>query len=122
MPPEEIDSLDAKRLKGLVLSPVARIDELSEQNKKLLEHISTLLAQNSTLLAHIAELEGRGGKPPTSPSSNQRSSSWSSTSWSPRRSVSPYRPPCSCAPTSSLSRPNLRTHSLLHLLTAEIFS
>jgi hypothetical protein len=92
-PRKEIASLDAKSLKGLVLSLVARIDELSEQNKKLLEHISTLLAR-------IAELEGRGGKPPTSPSSNQRSSSWSSTSRSPRRSVSPYRPPCSCAPTS----------------------
>jgi hypothetical protein len=47
-----------------VLSLVARIDELSEQNKKLLEQISTLLAQNSMLLARIAELEARGGKPP----------------------------------------------------------
>src|SRR5262249_21997835 len=70
MPPEEIDSLDAKSLKGLVLSLVARIDELSEQNKKLLEHISTLLAQNSTLLARIAELEGRGGKPPKTPANS----------------------------------------------------
>jgi hypothetical protein len=36
MSPEEIDSLDAKSLTGLVLSLVARIDELSEQNKKIL--------------------------------------------------------------------------------------
>ena len=47
MPPEEFDSLDAKSLKGLVLSLLAKIDELFEQNKALLER--------------IAELEGRGG-------------------------------------------------------------
>jgi len=59
MPAERIDSLDAKSLNALVLSLVARIDGLSEQNKKLLEQISTLLEQNSTLLARIAELEPR---------------------------------------------------------------
>ena len=54
MPPEELDSLDAKSLKGLVLSLLAKIDELFEQNKVLLER--------------IAELEGRGGgKPPKTP-------------------------------------------------------
>jgi len=54
MPPEEFDSLDAKSLKGLVLSLLAKIDELFQQNKALLER--------------IAELEGRGGgKPPKTP-------------------------------------------------------
>src|SRR5215470_18629096 len=54
MPPEEFDSLDAKSLKGLVLSLLTKIDELVEQNKALLER--------------IAELEGRGGgKPPKTP-------------------------------------------------------
>src|SRR5215813_7062002 len=60
MPPEEFDSLDAKSLKGLVLSLLAKIDDLLEQKKKLLE-------QNSALLARIAELEGRAGKPPKNP-------------------------------------------------------
>jgi transposase len=63
MPPEEIDSLDAKNLKGVVLSLLARIDELFEQNKKLLE-------QNSALLARIVELENRGGKPPKTPANS----------------------------------------------------
>ena len=70
MPAERIDSLDAKSLNALVLSLVARIDGLSEQNKKLLEQISTLLEQNSTLLARIAELEGRAGKPPKTPTNS----------------------------------------------------
>ena len=70
MPPERIDSLDAKSLNALVLSLVARIDGLSEQNKKLLEQISTLLEQNSTLLARIAELEARAGKPPKTPTNS----------------------------------------------------
>ena len=63
MPPERIDSLDAKSLKALVLSLVGRIDELSEQNKKLLEQITTLLAR-------IAELEARAGKPPKTPTNS----------------------------------------------------
>jgi hypothetical protein len=63
MPPEGIDSLDAKSLKGLVLSLLAKIDELFEQNKRLLE-------QNSTLLARIAELESRTGKPPKTPTNS----------------------------------------------------
>jgi transposase len=53
-----------------MLSLVARIDELSEQNKNLLEQITTLLAQNSMLLARIAELEARGGKPPKTPTNS----------------------------------------------------
>src|SRR5215468_4520629 len=62
MPPEGIDSLNADSLKGLVLSLLAKIDDLVEQNK--------------VLLARIAELEGRAGKPPTNsslpPSSGQK--------------------------------------------------
>jgi transposase len=57
MPPERIDSLDTDSLKGLVLSLLARIDQLSDQNKKLIEQIGTLLAR-------IAELEGHQAKPP----------------------------------------------------------
>jgi hypothetical protein len=53
MPPEGIDSLGADSLKSLVLSLLAKIDELLEQNK--------------TLLARIAELEARAGKPPKTP-------------------------------------------------------
>ena len=77
MPPEEFDSLDAKSLKGLVLSLVARIDELAGQNKTLLDQnnslqarIDQLLEQISTLLARIAELEGRSGKPPKTPTNS----------------------------------------------------
>src|SRR5215470_5444433 len=63
MPPERIDSLDADGLKGLVLSLLAKIDQLSDQNKKLMEQIGTLLAR-------IAELEGRGPKPPKTPTNS----------------------------------------------------
>jgi transposase len=63
MLPEGIDSLNADSLKSLVLSLLARIDELSEQNKKLLEQISELLAR-------IAELEARSGKPPKTPTNS----------------------------------------------------
>src|SRR5579864_9751929 len=56
MPPEGIDSLNADSLKGLVLSLLAKIDELVEQNK--------------ALLARIAELEGRAGKPPKTPTNS----------------------------------------------------
>jgi len=56
MPPEGIDSLNADSLKGLVLSLLARIDDLVEQNK--------------ALLARIAELEGRAGKPPKTPTNS----------------------------------------------------
>jgi transposase len=57
MPPEGIDSLNADSLKGLVLSLLAKIDDLVEQNKALLTRIDELQAR-------IAELEGRAGKPP----------------------------------------------------------
>jgi transposase len=69
MPPE-IDSLNADSLKGLVLSLVARIDELDEQNKSLQARINELHEQNTTLLARIAELEGRAGKPPKTPTNS----------------------------------------------------
>jgi transposase len=63
MPPEGIDSFDAKSLQGLVLSLMARIDELAGQN-------NALLARIDELLARIAELEGRSGKPPKTPTNS----------------------------------------------------
>src|SRR6516225_4844342 len=70
MPPEKIDSLDAKSLKGLVLSLVARIDELVAKINELHQQNSTLFEQNKALLERIAELEGRGGKPPKTPTNS----------------------------------------------------
>ena len=70
MPPERIDSLDADSLKGLVLSLMARIDELAGQNNSLQSRIDELLKQIGTLLARIAELEGRAGKPPKTPTNS----------------------------------------------------
>jgi transposase len=70
MPPEEIDSLDAKSLKGLVLSLVARIDELVAKINEFHQQNSTLFEQNKALLERIAELEGRGGKPPKTPTNS----------------------------------------------------
>jgi transposase len=63
MPPERIDSINADSQKGLVLSLLKRIDELFEQN-------NLLLARIDELLARIAELEGRGGKPPKNPTNS----------------------------------------------------
>jgi transposase len=70
MPPEGIDSLDADSLKGLVLSLMARIDELAGQNNSLQSRIDELLKQISALLARIGELEGRSGKPPKTPTNS----------------------------------------------------
>jgi transposase len=70
MSPEGIDSLDAKSLKGLVLSLLTKIDELFDQNKTLLARIDELHQQNKALLERIAELDGRGGKPPKTPTNS----------------------------------------------------
>src|SRR3974390_2625231 len=70
MPPERIDSLDADSLKGLVLSLMARIDELAGQNHPLQSRSEELLRQISTLRARIGELEGRSGKPPKTPTNS----------------------------------------------------
>src|SRR5262249_52579601 len=70
MPPEGIDSLNADSLKSLVLSLLARIDGLSDQNNSLQARIYELLKQISGLLARIAELEARSGKPPKTPTNS----------------------------------------------------
>jgi transposase len=70
MPPDEIDSLNAKGLKGLVLSLLAKIDDLHEQGKAQQARIDQLLARINELLARIAELEGRAGKPPKTPTNS----------------------------------------------------
>jgi len=63
MPPEGIDSLNADSLKGLVLCLLAKIDDLVEQNK-------ALLAKIDELQARLAELDGRAGKPPKTPTNS----------------------------------------------------
>ena len=77
MPPDRIDSFDASGQKRLVLSLLAKIDDLFEQNKNLSEQnnslqarIDELLKQISALLARIAELESRSGKPPKTPTNS----------------------------------------------------
>jgi transposase len=70
MPPEGIDSLNADSLKSLVLSLLARIDELAGQNNSLQTRIDQLIEQINMLLARIAQLEGRSGKPPKTPTNS----------------------------------------------------
>jgi transposase len=70
MSPNEINSLNAETLKGLVLSLLGKIDDLHAHNKELLENNEALLARIDELLARIAELEGRAGKPPKTPSNS----------------------------------------------------
>jgi transposase len=70
MRPERIDSLNADSLKGLVLSLLAKIDELSDQNNSLQARIDDLLKQISALLARITELEARAGKPSKTPTNS----------------------------------------------------
>ncbi|HEX3524810.1 MAG TPA: IS66 family transposase [Stellaceae bacterium] len=70
MPPDDIDSLNADSLRGLVLSLLAKIDDLHEHNKELLKYNKALLAKIDDLLARIAELESRAGKPPKTPTNS----------------------------------------------------
>jgi transposase len=72
MPPERIDSLNAASLRALVLSLVAKIDELAGQNNSLQARIDELLKQINALLARIAELEARAGKPPKTPTNSSQ--------------------------------------------------
>jgi transposase len=63
MSPNEIDSLDAESLKGLVRSLLGANNDLRKQNDALVVRIDELLAR-------IAELEGRAGKPPKTPTNS----------------------------------------------------
>ena len=63
MPPETIDSLDKDSLKPLVVELFAKVDRLLDQNGALLDQIKALNAR-------IAELEGRNGRPPKTPTNS----------------------------------------------------
>ena len=67
MPPETLDSLD-DALKPIVLQIVT-------QNASLLGRIDELLAEIKALNARIAELEARGGQPPSKPPKTPANSS-----------------------------------------------
>ena len=75
MSPNEIDSLNAETLKGLVLSLLGKIDDLHEHNKaqqaridQQQEMIDQQQARIGELLARIAELEGKPPRTPTNSS------------------------------------------------------
>src|SRR5262252_9341835 len=70
MPPEEIDSLNSDALKGLVLSLVAKIDDLVEHHKALLARIDNSTSRTRRCWRAFAELEGRAGKPPKTPTNS----------------------------------------------------
>ena len=63
MRPAVIDSRDKDSLKPLVAELFGKIDELLEQNGSLVDQVKTLLAR-------IADLEGRAGQPPKSPTNS----------------------------------------------------
>ena len=63
MPPEIIDSVDKDSLKPLVVELFAKVD-------RLLDQISELRDQNKALNARIAEIEGRNGRPPKTPTNS----------------------------------------------------
>ena len=63
MPPKIIDSLDTDSLKPLVVELFGKVDRLLEQNSALLDQIKALNVR-------IAELEGRNGRPPKTPTNS----------------------------------------------------
>ena len=63
MPPETLDALSKDELKPLLL-------KLFAQNGQLLERIDDLLATIKTLNARVAELEGKQGPPPKTPTNS----------------------------------------------------
>ena len=97
MPPERIDSLNAKSLKGLVLSLLARIDEL--------------VALNKTLLERIAELEGRGGKPVWQ---SNRSGAKSAARTAAEKIAEPVRRNGAAAPKRGAARAPRRARCAIH--------